>query len=31
MKVLFILGMYAIMFAIAGVDVYFKLRKENKK
>lgn len=31
MKVLFILGMYAMIFAIAGIDVYFKVKKENKK
>lgn len=29
-KAVFILGMYAILFAIAGIDVYFKLKKERK-
>ena len=30
-KALVILGMYVILFGIAGVDVYFKLKKDNKK
>lgn len=29
-KALVILGMYAILFAIAGIEVYFKLKKEHK-
>ncbi len=29
-KALVILGMYAILFAIAGVEVYFKLKKDHR-
>lgn len=30
-KALAILGMYVIIFGIAGVEVYFKLKKDHKK
>lgn len=30
-KALVILGMYAILFAIAGVEIHFKLKKDRKK
>lgn len=29
-KALVILGMYVILFGIAGVEVYFKLKKDRK-
>lgn len=29
-KLVFTLGMYAIIFGIAGIQVFFKLRKERK-
>lgn len=29
-KAVVILGMYAILFGIAGVEVYFKLKKDRK-
>lgn len=29
-KALVILGMYAILFAIAGIEVHFKLKKDRK-
>lgn len=31
LKALFILGMYVILLGIAGIEIYFKLKKDRKK